>query len=133
MINKKRLVNRYGLIFASLVACAMFIVATPAFAQSIPTEESVRSYNCKNQTSGECLKENPIIKWLNIIINALAAIIGIAATIMIVVGGLQYASARDNPQAVQAAQERIRNVLIGLLTFIFFYAFIQWLIPGGVF
>jgi Type IV secretion system pilin len=133
MINQKYIKNFYQLVFAFFAIFILLGVSSPAVAETIPTESQLRSYNCRTQTKAECLKTNPIIRWLNILVNALAVLIGIAATIMIVVGGLQYVTARDNPQAVQAAQERIRNVIIGLVTFIFFYAFIQWLIPGGVF
>jgi hypothetical protein len=52
---------------------------------------------------------------------------------MIAVAGVQYTTSRDNPQAVQAAKQKIWNVLIGLLAFFFLYAFVQWIIPGGVF
>lgn len=79
------------------------------------------------------VSNNPIIKWIKDGINLLSAIVGIGAIIMIIIAGLQYSAARDNPQAIQAAKTRMVNVLIGLAAFIFMYAFMQWLIPGGVF
>lgn len=81
----------------------------------------------------ECLKNNPIVLWISFFINLLASVIGIGAIIMVIVAGLQYSAARDNPQAIQAAKQKMTNVLIGLAAFIFMYAFLQWLIPGGVF
>lgn len=83
-----------------------------------------------NDPSGD-LASNPIIKWLRNFINLFAAIIGVGAVIMIIIGGIQYTAARDNPQAIQAAKMKIMNVAIGIVAFIFLYAFMQWLIPGG--
>lgn len=79
------------------------------------------------------LKDNPIIVWVNRVINFLAGLVGIGAVIMIIFAGIQYITARDNPQSVQAAKTKIINVVIGLVAFAFLFAFMQWLIPGGVF
>jgi len=64
-----------------------------------------------------------------------AAIIGVGViiTVMIVIAGIQYMTARDNAQAVQAAKSKIMNAFIALVAFIFLYAFLQWLVPGGLF
>lgn len=71
--------------------------------------------------------------WLKTFINLFSAVIGVGAVIMIIFAGIQYSAARDNPQAIQAAKQKIYNVLIGLGAFIFLWAFMQWLIPGGAF
>jgi hypothetical protein len=71
------------------------------------------------------------MKLLELGINILAAFVGVAAIIMFIVGGIQYITSNGNPQAVSAAKKRITDVLIGLLAFVFLYAFLQWLIPGG--
>ncbi len=85
------------------------------------------------KSASECLKENPLIKWTNYIVNTLSIGIGIIVTIMIIIGGIQYASAGPNPQAVQSAKNKIKNALIALVAYFFLYAFVQYLIPGGVF
>ena len=91
-------------------------------------------YRCpQGASSAECLKNNPITLWLTFFINLTAAIIGVGAVMMVIIAGLQYTAARDNPQAIQSAKQKITNVLIGLAAFIFLWAFLQWLIPGGVF
>ncbi|MFO0881998.1 MAG: hypothetical protein U0491_00930 [Candidatus Saccharimonadales bacterium] len=103
------------------------LVKPVAVAQSV-TVGSIYPNSEKYSTDN-----NPIITWLKVAINIFAGIIGIGAVLMIIVGGLQYSAARDNPQAVQAAKTRIANVVLGLAAFIFLYAFLQWLIPGGAF
>ena len=105
--------------------CPYEKVGSELEAASLPTD-------CKDSDNlhrGNC----EIIDYLVIFINALSAIVGIVVVIMIVVGGIQYSTARDNPQAVQAAKGRITNAIISLLVYLFFYAFLQYLIPGGIF
>ena len=79
------------------------------------------------------LKSNPIVEDINMIINFLAAGVGIVVVAVIIIGGIQYMTAGDNPQTVAAAKQRIMNGLIALLAFIFSFALLQWLVPGGVF
>lgn len=67
------------------------------------------------------------------LINIMAALVGIIVTGSIIYGGIQYASSADDPQKVSQAKSRITNSLIALASFFFLYAFIQWLIPGGIF
>jgi uncharacterized membrane protein YraQ (UPF0718 family) len=81
----------------------------------------------------KCLKDNKIFIRLNEIVNFLAAGVGIVVTGVIIVGGIQYILAGDNATGLQAARQRIINGLIALFAFLFMYAFLQWLIPGGVF
>jgi hypothetical protein len=83
---------------------------------------------------GESLsKENcGIVAYLVVFINILSAIVGIVVTIMIVWGGIQYSSSRDNPQQTQEAKTRIRNAIFALVFYLFIFAFLQWLVPGGV-
>jgi hypothetical protein len=73
-----------------------------------------------------------ITAYILLFTNALSAIVGIVIVIMIVVGGIQYSAAQDNPQAVQAARTRIINALIGLVLYLFMFAFLQYIVPGGI-
>jgi hypothetical protein len=70
-------------------------------------------------------------KYINPIINFLAALVGIVVTIMLIAGGIQYSSAGGDPAKVSAAKTKIMNALIALLAFFFIYAGLQWLVPGG--
>ncbi len=80
-----------------------------------------------------CLKDNPLVKYTKMTMNFLSVGVGVVVTIMIIVGGIQYASAGQNPQSVQAAKGKITNAIIALVAYFFLYAFIQYLIPGGAF
>ncbi len=83
--------------------------------------------NCDESTG------NPITGYINGIINFLAGAVGLVVIIMVATGGVQYMMAGGNPQATQAALKRITDAIIGLLFFIFLYAFLQWVVPGGLF
>lgn len=88
---------------------------------------------CNGNSTTTCLKNNTITTRLNEIVNFLSAGVGIIVSGVIILGGIQYSLAGDNPQALTAARQRIINGLIALLAFIFLFSFLQWLIPGGIF
>jgi hypothetical protein len=73
-----------------------------------------------------------INKYVNPFIKLLTWIVGIAVVISIIVGGIQYASAGGDPGKVVAARKRITNSIVGLLAYLFMFAFLQWLLPGGI-
>ncbi len=77
---------------------------------------------------GQCIIDD----YINPAIKTLAAIVGVAVTISIVVGGIQYASSGDDPQKVSAAKSRIIKALLTLIGFFFLFAFLNYIIPGGI-
>lgn len=88
--------------------------------------------DCNGLTNNQCLAKNPITNYINDAIAFLSAGIGIVIIGMIIVGGIQYSAAGDNSAAIQAAKQRIINALIALFAFLFLFAFVQWLVPGGL-
>lgn len=73
-----------------------------------------------------------IFNILNIILTVLTYGVGIAGTLGIVISGIQYLTARDNEQQMVKAKSRLINIIIGLAAYAFMWAFLQWLIPGGL-
>jgi len=67
------------------------------------------------------------------IINFMSFGVGIIVVGLIIVGGIQYITSGGVPQKIEAARKRITNAIIALVLFIFMYALLQWLIPGGIF
>ncbi|HET7827353.1 MAG TPA: hypothetical protein VFK97_00600 [Candidatus Saccharimonadales bacterium] len=80
----------------------------------------------------QCLKHNKIIVDLNYIIDFLSAGVGLVVVGSLILGGIQYTMAGGNPDAVGKAKHRITNALLALVVFIFIFAFLQWIIPGGL-
>lgn len=119
---------------ALLVVLVAVAIAEPVSAQGLtPPPETTSDFKCEGNNTQDCIDKNPITKWLQFFMNVISVVIVAGSAIMIAVGGLQYTAARDNPQAVQAAKQKIINVFIGLLSYFFLYAFLQWLVPGGIF
>ncbi len=81
----------------------------------------------------QCLKQSALVQDLNTIVNFLSGLVGVVVVGVIILGGIQYSMAGDKAEAVSAAKKRITNGLIALLAFLFIFAFLQWLIPGGIF
>jgi len=107
------------------------------------TAPAYAAANCKYTTNSsgtvdqslvqKCLNQSPVVHDIQVIVDWLSAGVGLIVTIVIVLGGVQYTLAGDNATALQAARKRIINGLIALVAFIFAFAFLEWLIPGGVF
>ncbi|CAN5658311.1 hypothetical protein BH23PAT2_BH23PAT2_06050 [soil metagenome] len=74
-----------------------------------------------------------IIAYIRLFTDVLSVLVGIVVVMMIVIGGIQYSSAGNNPQAVAGAKKRISQALFALVAYIFMFAFLQWIVPGGVF
>jgi hypothetical protein len=117
----------YILLFITLLLTVVFVYSDVTSAQGLTVPQST------NQPYKGDLANNPIIKWIEFFVNVLSVIIVAGSAVMIAIAGVQYTSSRDNPQAVQAAKQRIWNVAIGLISYFFLFAFMQWLIPGGIF
>jgi hypothetical protein len=97
--------------------------STPGYCQSL-TISNAGGPSCTK----DCIRND-----VQNFINFAAAGVGIIVVIMIIIGGVQYSTSRDNPQAVQAAKTKIINAVIAMICFIFVYAFLQWIVPGGIF
>lgn len=155
----KKVKNLKQIILAVVVA---FCLASPALAADPACQKFESPSNpsalkdCENQTPTACLginrsasggedkfdnclsqhavsANNPISKDINIIVDFLSAGVGIFVTAMIIVGGIQYSVAGDNSTQTANAKKRIANAVIALVVFMFIFAFLQWLIPGGIF
>ena len=72
-------------------------------------------------------------KYLNPIINKFLAPLAILAVIIgIIWGSIEFATSAGDAQKAASGKGKIQKALIGLLAFIFLYAFLSWLMPGGL-
>ncbi len=144
------------LFVATLLITFSFLViwssdTTGAQSNNIPSGGNVNSQNpdpglpintdrsaivdCNGDTASgakRCLEKNPLVQRTLQGINFLSAGAGVVITASIVIAGIQYAAAGPNPQQVAAARKRIISSIVALLALLFLYAFLQWLVPGGV-
>jgi hypothetical protein len=74
-----------------------------------------------------------IKKYINPTINLLAICFGLIAVISLILGSINYITSEGDPQKVSHAKQRIANTVLAIFAFFFMYAFLQFLIPGGIF
>lgn len=97
-------------------------------AVPLPGRDTIEA-DCREFSESGCR----IIWWLMRFIDTLAALAAVVIVGMIIYAGIQYSMSADDPQKVSDSKNKIRNALIALFMFIFMYAFLQWIVPGGVF
>lgn len=76
---------------------------------------------------------NPIVDLAYSIIRFLSAGVGIVVVASVIWAGIQYSSSQGNPEQTQQAKLRIQNAVIALVIYLFTFALIQYLVPGGLF
>lgn len=84
-------------------------------------------------TGGVATNSDELDNWLQRIINLLSGAVGITVVFSLVMAGIQYTSAGGNASQVAAAKNRIAMAILAMVLFLFSYAILQWLIPGGIF
>ena len=126
-----------SLVFSVVLASAM----VPAATYAAPTEGNEEGgSSTASSDAGTDLCEGAtqrcnhfINTYVNPFIYLLSALVGVVAVISIIMAGVQYASSADDPSTVSKAKTRIFNTVIGLVAYIFLFAFFEYLVPGGIF
>lgn len=86
-----------------------------------------------DQKNGGDLEDNGIWGLLIMVLNVMAAGVGILAVGGIVYGAVMYVTAEDKAAQIQKANGIITNVVIGLIAFALMWAGLNFIVPGGVF
>jgi hypothetical protein len=100
------------------------LVYSPAFADC--PETSIIKVACDNEGGG-------IWGILDMIITIMTTGVVIVAVGGVLYGAILWTTAADDSGKIQKSKEVIFNVVMGLVAFALMYAFLQYLIPGGVF
>jgi len=98
------------------------------FVENRCGEARVNILGCGDQGGNVAL--NNVLKIAAIV---LSVAVGIAAVGGLAWASILYAQAQDNEGNVAKARELIRDIVIGLLLYVFLAALVNWLVPGGVF
>ncbi len=103
--------------------------AAPSQAQNPPVPIDT---DCEDP-NGELNTDNcQIVAYLVNGINFLTAIAVMVIIFSIMWAGYEYMTAQDNSNQINSARMRIIWALVALGILIFTYAFLNWLVPGGV-
>jgi hypothetical protein len=105
--------------------------SSPPFDAYKPVERNTTEFSSTTCNNAKASGDECIAKYIGITTRFLAAGVGIVVIIMVIIGGIQYSSAGSEPQKLAAARTKIFNALLALIIFIFLFAILQWLLPGG--
>jgi hypothetical protein len=78
------------------------------------------------------LCSNIIQNYINPIILFLGGGVGLIIIIMIVIGSIQFITSGGDPNHVAEAKKRISNAILALIAWLLVYAFLEWIVPGGL-
>lgn len=113
------------------IGISVMFAPTPAYAAPTPNPSNpTPSVNICGQNSPKC--DNFVDKYINPIVLLLSVLAGVLAVISIIIAGIQYSASADDPAMVAKAKKRIFNTVLGLIAYIFLFAFLNYLIPGGI-
>lgn len=112
-----------GLLIVPFVAMA---AAAPAMA-AFTLEEGANS--AKGEGSAESI-DDPSETITNVV-NIILWFVGVVCVIMIIVGGIKYATSSGDSGKVTSAKNTILYAVIGLIVAIFAYAIVNFVISGA--
>lgn len=118
--------------FGAHAAAPISNCKTPDGKDGVKTAISVGGTSCV-PINGAGIQGNPIFIYITGILKVAAGLAGIATVGGFTWGGILYITARANAGQVEKGKNVMINSAIGLLMFIFMYAILQYLVPGGVF
>lgn len=116
-----------------IIALILGIVFLLPSLSSAPALAATTCHNQDPQSLQNCLHDNKIVKDINVAVGVLSGIVGVVVIGSLIFAGIQYSFAGANVQATTNARNRIISSLIAFVSFLLIFAFIEWLIPGGVF
>ena len=139
----KKLVTVMTLVGVMMLASLAVIFGTETMvyaneANKVP-EGCVPASILSNETIGGkkyyCDKGNGegVVYVLGIVVNVLTFGVGTAATVGLVISGIQYIMAGGDVGRLQRAKMRIFHIVIGLAIYAVFWGILQFLLPGGLF
>lgn len=140
IISNEKIFDTIRLMFKKM-ACIILVLSgfvTLSLASFGATKANAMVTNPIFAAESDCnvepiTKENcGIVDILVTTIRVLSGLVGVVVVVMIAYGGVQYALARDNPQAVSAAKSKIVNAILALVFYLMIFGFLQWVVPGGV-
>lgn len=117
----------------------------PAFA-NCTFDDKKQMYDCpeaqlqdcskldkKTQEYQDCMSGNDLFKrYINPAIAVLSFGVGLAVTIGIIAGSMQYISSAGDPQKAAAGKKHIWSAIFALIAYLLLFALLNFLIPGGL-
>jgi len=123
------------LIMASLIGLGGVFVVAPAVSVSAATCAGVKTslISCDYESSKPAVDKTGVWQLLIMAINIMSAGVGIAAVGGVVFGSIMYMTAGDSPDKIKKANIFLMNVILGIIVYAVMWAFLNFIIPGGLF
>jgi hypothetical protein len=115
--------------FLRLGIVSLIVANALALTTVLPVSAHTACYQDSDGTS-HC---DLIAQYVNPAINLLSVSFGIIAVISLIFGSINYTTSEGDPQKASKAKQRIANTLFATVAYMFLYAFLQFLVPGGIF
>jgi hypothetical protein len=128
--------NRLKKVVSAVLFLTGFLAfaAAPAYAATCGGVKTSFDYQCTGTNANPTnAQQTPVFSFLLAVMNFLAFGVGIAVVGGIAWGSYNIISANGNSGKTDEGVNIIMNAIIGLLLFIFMYAAINFLVPGGLF
>jgi heme/copper-type cytochrome/quinol oxidase subunit 2 len=77
--------------------------------------------------------KNPILDMTFALIRFLSVGVGIVVIVSVIFAGIQYTTSQGNPEKTAQAKSRIQTSIMALIFYLFIFAIVQFLVPGGLF
>lgn len=126
-----------NLIIVTLMAFSVSVLplisvtsATYAADDAFCTEQLKSSDPAKYEFLGCNLKKDAAETTVQNIVSIVIGVMGVAATVFIVRGGIDYMTANGNPDKLKRAKHTILYATIGLVICILSFAIVNWVISG---
>ena len=116
------------IILTALTTLTIGFVMTPAYAATCTSPK-----DCVNQglsSAGGSNAKTDIGPFIKTIVNVLLFILGAVAVVMIVIGGIRYATSQGESSAISGAKNTILYSVIGLVVANMAYAIVNFVISN---
>lgn len=118
--------QKISIAILSILAMSFMTSSVPAYAFDCKKDTTIIKVDCSGEGGG-------IWGILDMIITIMSAGVLIAAVGGLLYGAILWTTAADDAGKIKKAKEVMFNVVLGVVAFVLMYAFLQYLIPGGVF
>jgi hypothetical protein len=117
--------KKIKLIIISLVALIGVATLVPNYAFAAPADEIQKGVNASGGTGQATLGSR-----IQTLVNVLLFILGAIAVVMIVIGGIRYATSNGDSGSIKTAKDTILYAVIGLIAAIMAYAIVNFVVSA---
>lgn len=117
-----------GIIVASMVLFGL--VATPLLPAAVHAAPADDISNGVQSVGGKAANTDELNTGLKTLVNVLLFLLGAIAVIMIIIGGIRYATSNGDASATKGAKDTILYACVGLAVAILAYAIVNFVITS---